>query len=119
MDDMDQGSDQPAGGEPGGQGTAANGRIEALVGPDGRLATLRLDAGLRKLGPDGPVMSSEQLAAEIVTAVNTALDDWDERLKSAAGGDLAARLDAMADDFERSLDQLSDDIFRAERRLDT
>lgn len=64
-------------------------------------------------------MSSEHLAAEIVTAVNAALDDWDERLKSGVGDDLVTKLDAMAEDFERTLDQLSDDIFRAERRLDT
>lgn len=104
-----------------GTGEAANGLIRTIVGTDGRVSALSLAPELRRLGPRGPVMDSETLAAEIVTAVNAALDDLDAKLRAHVGefGDrLDADLDRIAEDFERALDHVATDIARAERRLE-
>ncbi len=104
-----------------GTGEAANGLIRAIVGADGRVSALSLAPELRRLGPRGPVMDSETLAAEISAAVNIALDDLDAKLRADLGefGDrLGADLDRIAEDFERALDQVATDIVRAERRLE-
>lgn len=104
-----------------GTGEAANGLIRTIVGADGRVSALSLAPELRRLGPRGPVMDSETLAAEITAAVNAALDDLDAKLRTHVGefGDrLDADLDRIAEDFERALDQVATDIARAERRLE-
>lgn len=51
-----------------GSGQAANGQVSALAGPDGRLRELNLNPRVMR-------MASEDLAREILTAVNAALDD--------------------------------------------
>jgi DNA-binding protein YbaB len=111
---------EPAG--PTGRGESANGLVHAVVDTGGRLTELRLDPQLRRLGPRGLVMDSEAMAAEIVKAVNNALDDLQQKIRaeaSATGDNLASNLDRIAGDFERSLDQLASDIVRAERRLES
>ncbi len=104
-----------------GMGQAANGLIRAVVGADGRVSALSLAPELRRLGPRGPVMDSETLAAEIAAAVNAALDDLDATLWAHTGelsDRLGSDLDRIAEDFERALDHVSTDIARAERRLE-
>ena len=104
-----------------GTGEAANGLIRAVVGTDGHVSALSLAPELRRLGPRGPVMDSETLAAQIAAAVNAALDDLHTKLRAHVGefGDrLGADLDQIAEDFERALDQVATDIARAERRLE-
>lgn len=103
-----------------GRGEAANGLVRAVVGADGRLATLRLDPELRRVGPHGPVVDSETLATHIAEAVNAALDDYEAKIRGGLdglGAKLATDLDRLAEDFERALDQVANDIVRAERRL--
>lgn len=104
-----------------GTGRAADGLIRAVVGADGRLSSLSLAPELRKLGRGGPIMDSETLGTQIAAAVNAAMDDFDAKVREHAGdvGDrLTADLDRIGEDFERALDQVANDIVRAERRLE-
>jgi DNA-binding protein YbaB len=104
-----------------GHGEAAGGLIRAVVGADGRLTELRLDPELRRIGPGGPVVDSAAMSAQIIDAVNAALDDLETQVRNGLGGigsRLASDLDRIAEDFERALGQVANDIVRAERRLE-
>ncbi|MBB4916382.1 YbaB/EbfC family nucleoid-associated protein [Streptosporangium saharense] len=100
-----------------GSGQAADGQVSVLVGPDGRLAELNLNPRVMR-------MASEDLAREILTAVNAALDD----LRAGIPGlDPAAILDprrlteSLEDvqaDVARRLDEFASGVELAVRRLE-
>lgn len=104
----------------GGVGEAADGRIRAMIGSEGRLARLDLAPELLQHDRDGgTLLDSVTLAAEITKAVNTAIDDY---VRHAAGVDTAevtAELTQVGDAFKRAISEVTADLERAERRLDS
>lgn len=99
-----------------GSGQAANGQVSAVAGPDGRLRELIINPRVMR-------MASEDLAREILTAVNAALDD----LRASVPGletaimdpkALAGSLDGMQDDVMRRLDEFASEIELTVRRLE-
>jgi DNA-binding protein YbaB len=121
MPELFESDDEQAAADVTGRGEAADGLISAVVGVDGRLVELQLDPALRGTGRRGPALDSEVLSAQIIEAVNAALDDLQAKIRNGLGsiGDkLAIDLDRLAEDFERTLNQVNNDIARAERRLE-
>ncbi|MEU1737245.1 YbaB/EbfC family nucleoid-associated protein [Streptosporangium sp. NPDC020145] len=100
-----------------GSGRAADGQVSVLVGPDGRLAALNLNPRVMR-------MASEDLAREILTAVNAALDDLRANipgLDPAAipdPGRLAESLEGVHADVTRRLDEFASGIESTVRRLE-
>lgn len=100
-----------------GNGQAADGQVSVLVGPDGRLAELNLNPRVMR-------MASEDLAREILTAVNAALDDLRAGipgLDPAAVMDprkLTESLEDVHADVTRRLDEFASGIELAVRRLE-
>ncbi|MFF4419006.1 YbaB/EbfC family nucleoid-associated protein [Streptosporangium sp. NPDC001559] len=100
-----------------GSGQAADGQVSVLVGPDGRLAALNLNPRVMR-------MASEDLAREILTAVNAALDDLRASipgLDPAAipdPGRLAESLEGVHADVTRRLDEFASGIEFTVRRLE-
>ncbi|MER7213581.1 YbaB/EbfC family nucleoid-associated protein [Streptosporangium sp. NPDC000239] len=100
-----------------GSGRAADGQVGVLVGPDGRLAALNLNPRVMR-------MASEDLAREILTAVNAALDDLRANipgLDPAAipdPGRLAESLEDVHADVTRRLDEFASGIESTVRRLE-
>lgn len=97
-----------------GVGEAANGQIRAVVA-DGRLAHLEFSPTIMRRGG----MDSKMLAAEVTSAVNTALDDVVRQVTKAQGtGSIAAGLAQVSASFARAIDEVTAELERAERRLD-
>ncbi|XVQ11666.1 YbaB/EbfC family nucleoid-associated protein [Spirillospora sp. CA-255316] len=71
---------EPAGGVAEGVGEAADGKVRVTAGPGGLLKSVELDPRALRLG-------SEELAEQVMAAVNAALTD----LRSAAAGAAAAQ----------------------------
>lgn len=100
-----------------GSGQAADGRVSAVAGPDGRLRELNLDPRVMR-------MASEDLAREILTAVNAALDDLRAgipHLDPAALPDprkLAESLNGVHADVVRRLDEFASEIEFTARRME-
>ncbi|MEU4545335.1 YbaB/EbfC family nucleoid-associated protein [Nonomuraea dietziae] len=100
-----------------GDGEAADGRVRAVAGQDGRLRELRLDPRVMR-------MASEDLAREILVAVNAALDDLRAGmpgLEAAGPSDpraLAEALGGVHADVTRQLDEFADGVELVVRRLE-
>ncbi|WP_326820603.1 YbaB/EbfC family nucleoid-associated protein [Streptosporangium sp. NBC_01756] len=101
----------PENDEPTGTGEAAGGMVGAVVGEDGLLATLRLDARAMRFG-------SMDLADHIVSAVRAAQQDRLERMDEAT----SAEEGVLPEEFMRRLDdmeaQASHDFARLTSSLD-
>ncbi|MFG1755273.1 YbaB/EbfC family nucleoid-associated protein [Streptosporangium sandarakinum] len=100
-----------------GCGQAADGQVRVLVGPDGRLREVNLNPRVMR-------MASEDLAREILTAVNAAVDD----LRTDVHGldpatvpvptALARSLEGVHDDVMRRMDEFAAGIESTVRRLE-
>lgn len=101
-----------------GEGSAADGMIQVTVTYEGRVDQLRLDPEVLRLGPR---RSAESLAAEIKEAVNAAIDHLQETLREevSAYGGMDVNLDEITARFEGTMNQLSQDIAEAHRRLES
>jgi hypothetical protein len=92
-----------------GSGQAADGQVSAVAGPDGRLRELNLNPRVMR-------MASKDLAQEILTAVNAALDDLRAGipgLEPAAVMDsqkLSESLNSVHADVVRRLDEFASGI---------
>ncbi|MGV9772961.1 YbaB/EbfC family nucleoid-associated protein [Streptosporangium sp. NPDC003464] len=100
-----------------GSGQAADGQVSAVVGPDGRLCELNLNPRVMR-------MASEDLAGEILTAVNAALDDLRaglpglDAVTAVDPAALAESLDGVHDDVVRRLEEFASGIELTVRRLE-
>jgi DNA-binding protein YbaB len=99
-----------------GSGQAANGQVSAVADPDGRLRELIINPRVMR-------MASEDLAREILTAVNAALDDLRATIPGLETATmdpkaLAGSLDGMQDDVMRRLDEFASEIELTVRRLE-
>ncbi|WP_188189685.1 YbaB/EbfC family nucleoid-associated protein [Nonomuraea sp. SYSU D8015] len=101
-----------------GEGTAANGRVRATVAPGGRLSSLTVDPRLMRAG-------SEEMCAEIVKAVNAAVDDLRAKAVQQAGAspdaeELSATLLTLQQESVRQMEKftqaINDVVLRFERR---
>ncbi|WP_449064224.1 YbaB/EbfC family nucleoid-associated protein [Planomonospora algeriensis] len=101
-----------------GEGAAAQGRVRATVAPGGRLASLTVDPRLMRAG-------SEEMCAEIVKAVNAAVDDLRVKAVEQAGAspdveELSSTLLTLQQESVRQMEQftqaISDVVLRFERR---
>lgn len=101
----------------GGSGQAAGGHVSVLVGPDGRLRELNLNPRVMR-------MASEDLAREVLMAVNAAIDDLRAGipgLEPAVIPDLrklAESLDGVHADVLSRLDEFASGIESTVRRLE-
>ncbi|MEU4330241.1 YbaB/EbfC family nucleoid-associated protein [Nonomuraea dietziae] len=100
-----------------GDGEAADCQVRVVAGQDGRLRELRLDPRVMR-------MASEDLAREILVAVNAALDDLQAGmpgLEAAGPADpqgLAESLGGVHADVMRQLDEFADGVELVVRRLE-
>ncbi|MEV0198137.1 YbaB/EbfC family nucleoid-associated protein [Nonomuraea sp. NPDC050691] len=100
-----------------GDGEAAHGQVRAVAGEDGRLRELHLNPRVMR-------MASEDLAREILVAVNAALDDLRagmpglEAAKSTDPQALAETLGGAHADVIRRLDEFADGVELVVRRLE-
>ncbi|GGP91597.1 YbaB/EbfC family nucleoid-associated protein [Streptosporangium pseudovulgare] len=100
-----------------GGGQAADGQVSVLVGPDGRLREVNLNPRVMR-------MASEDLAREILTAVNAALDDLRMNVPGLDPatvpdpGALARSLEGVHDDVMRRMDEFAAGIESTVRRLE-
>ncbi|WP_329428151.1 YbaB/EbfC family nucleoid-associated protein [Streptosporangium sp. NBC_01495] len=100
-----------------GSGEAAGGQVRAVAGQDGRLHELHLNPRVMR-------MASENLAQEILLAVNAALDD----LRAGVPGleaaeltdpqELAKTLGGVHADVMRRMDEFADGVELVVRRLE-
>ncbi|MCG5212969.1 YbaB/EbfC family nucleoid-associated protein [Streptosporangium sp. KLBMP 9127] len=100
-----------------GSGEAAGGQVRAVAGQDGRLRELHLNPRVMR-------MASEDLAREILAAVNTALDDLRASVPGLEAADLtdpqglAETLGGVHADVMRRLDEFADGVELVARRLE-
>ncbi|MGI5286253.1 YbaB/EbfC family nucleoid-associated protein [Nonomuraea polychroma] len=100
-----------------GDGEAANGQVRAVAGDDGRLHELHLNPRVMR-------MASEDLAREILVAVNAALDDLRAGLPGLEAAELtdpqglAKTLGSTHADVMRQLDEFADGVELVVRRLE-
>ncbi|MFF5212401.1 YbaB/EbfC family nucleoid-associated protein [Streptosporangium sp. NPDC000396] len=100
-----------------GSGQAAGGQVSAVAGPDGRLRELTLNPRVMR-------MASKDLAWEILTAVNAALDDLRaglpglEQAAALDPGPLVKSLDDVHDEMMRRLGEFTAGIEFTVRRLE-
>ncbi|GGK69591.1 hypothetical protein Ppa06_37190 [Planomonospora parontospora subsp. parontospora] len=101
-----------------GEGVAAQGRVRATVAPGGRLSSLTVDPRLMRAG-------SEEMCAEIVKAVNAAVDDLRVKVTEQAGAspdveELSSTLLTLQQESVRQMEQftqaINDVVLRFERR---
>ncbi|MGN9842037.1 YbaB/EbfC family nucleoid-associated protein [Nonomuraea sp. H19] len=101
-----------------GEGSAARGRVQATVVAGGGLKSLSVDPRLMRL-------SAEEMCAEIVTAVNAAVDDLRANIVQQAGAppeadELSSTLLTLQYESVRQLERFSqavnDIVLRFERR---
>lgn len=102
-----------------GEGRAAGGKVSATVSAGGRLTALSVDPRVMREG-------SEAMCAEIITAVNAAVDELrakaEERAAAAAAGseEISATLLGLQQEsvrqMERFTQSLNDVVARFERR---
>jgi hypothetical protein len=98
-----------------GVGDAAGGQIRAVV-TDGHLADLEISPMVMRRGG----MDSRMLAAEVARAVNAAIDDLVRQSTAGLGtGSVAAELAQVSVGFARAIDEVTAELERAERRIDT
>ena len=97
-----------------GTGEAADGRVRVRASLPGRIEDLELDPSLQRL-------SGEDLAREIVSAVNTALADLQGQAVAAAGpANLGALTDQLKDiqfDAQRQFAKLTASLVEAQEQL--
>jgi DNA-binding protein YbaB len=99
-----------------GEGSAADGLIHVTVTYEGRIDRLHLDPEVLRLGPR---RDAEALAGEIKHAVNAAIDHLHETIREDTGfGGMDVDLDQIAEDFQNTMKQLTQNIAEAHRRLD-
>lgn len=102
-----------------GAGEAAGGRIRAVVAAEGRLTKLKIAPELLRHNQDGtPVMDSATLAAEITAAVNVAIEDVARQAAAGLSVAAAAELDEVGAAFERSINEITAELERTERRIE-
>ncbi|MFE0156446.1 YbaB/EbfC family nucleoid-associated protein [Nonomuraea sp. NPDC059007] len=97
-----------------GDGAAADGQVRAVAGPDGRLHELRLNPRVMR-------MASEDLAREILTAVNAALDDLRANVPGLEAADprrLAETMGGTHDIVLGRLAEFADGVELVVRRLE-
>ncbi|MCG5221173.1 YbaB/EbfC family nucleoid-associated protein [Streptosporangium sp. KLBMP 9127] len=102
-----------------GEGAAAQGRVQATVAPGGRISSLTVDPRLMRAG-------SEEMCAEIVKAVNAAIDDLRTKAVEQAGAspdaeELSSTLLTMQQESVRQMEKftqaINDVVLRFERRV--
>ncbi|MFF0578829.1 hypothetical protein [Streptosporangium saharense] len=87
---------------PGGEGTAADGRIVARVSPDGLLTSLQADPRVMRMG-------LQELCDQVVHAVNAALGDLRSNLDARHGAvDLTGLAETLGTVQEESLRKMND-----------
>jgi DNA-binding protein YbaB len=102
-----------------GVGEAADGRIRAVIGVDGRLSKLDIAPDLlRHNRHGGTLLDCNTLAAEIAQAVNDAINDFARRATAPDTLATIAELSQIGDSFESAVNQVTAELERAERRLD-
>ncbi|MGP3915116.1 YbaB/EbfC family nucleoid-associated protein [Nonomuraea sp. 10N515B] len=100
-----------------GDGAAADGQVRAVAGPDGRLHELHLNPRVMR-------MASEDLAREILAAVNAALDDLRAGVPGLEAAELtdprglAETLGGAHADVMRQLDEFADGVELVVQRLE-
>ncbi|MFI6908983.1 YbaB/EbfC family nucleoid-associated protein [Nonomuraea sp. NPDC050394] len=97
-----------------GDGVAADGQVRAVAGPDGRLHELRLNPRVMR-------MASEDLAREILSAVNAALDDLRANVPGLEAADprrLAETMGGTHDSVLERLEEFADGVELVVRRLE-
>lgn len=103
-----------------GMGGAADGLVQARVTADGKIDELRIDPQVMRHSANRS-STLEDLAEDIKTAVNQAIDDLGDQAARSAGeimDTLGADLNQVTAGFERAMEQITDDIVRAQRRLE-
>ncbi|MEV0387541.1 YbaB/EbfC family nucleoid-associated protein [Nonomuraea sp. NPDC050643] len=100
-----------------GNGEAAGGQVRAVAAPDGRLRELHLNPRVMR-------MASEDLAREILVAVNAALDDLRAGLPELEAAELtdpralAGTMERVHADVMRRLDEFADGVELVVRRVE-
>ncbi|MEV4892035.1 YbaB/EbfC family nucleoid-associated protein [Nonomuraea sp. NPDC055795] len=112
---LEQAEEAPAGAVFQGDGVAADGQVRAVAGPDGRLHELRLNPRVMR-------MASEDLAREILSAVNAALDDLRANVPGLAEAAdprrLAQTMGGTRDSVLGRLEEFADGVELVVRRLE-
>ncbi|MBB5085019.1 YbaB/EbfC family nucleoid-associated protein [Nonomuraea endophytica] len=97
-----------------GDGVAADGQVRVVAGPDGRLRELHLNPRVMR-------MASEDLAREILGAVNAALDDLRAHVPGLEGVDpqlLARTMGGAHAGVMGRLEEFADGVELVVRRLE-
>ncbi|MFI6393910.1 YbaB/EbfC family nucleoid-associated protein [Nonomuraea sp. NPDC050540] len=111
---LEQAEEAPADAVFQGDGVAADGQVRAVAGPDGRLHELRLNPRVMR-------MASEDLAREILSAVNAALDDLRANAPGLEAADprrLAQTMGGTRDSVLGRLEEFADGVELVVRRLE-
>ncbi|MFI6297068.1 YbaB/EbfC family nucleoid-associated protein [Nonomuraea sp. NPDC050790] len=94
---------------PRGEGAAADGQVRVVAGADGRLSELSLNPRVMR-------MASEDLAREILHAVNAALDDLRANTPGLDAADPG--MDGVRDDVLGRLAEFADGVELVVRRME-